>query len=720
MINKNNPFIIKSEPCKTLEECLNSMSPDQLEYMISQNFKIENFLEVGESKTEQVRNLKKVILKKIKYAFLYKPPVFRAFLVTIMLGKDPDEYLNDLKVEMDKNGFGKDQFEYLEDEIIDFLFRNGFVYSFLPKKSGKLTHVVPVEIIQAFAKSAEKLLIDESKDETGKYYDFAQYANLLSSLYGVCPVEQFLEIYNRDFKQNKVTDKKLAVKYLKEAADLSGDFVYSDNAIEVFSVHALKIRNLIEKGRADFKPYIPSKKELSEKYSNIDYNDDNEAKNALFDFFDKKNIPNVNTEFAVFQIINNLQISLDVKEIMNIVNNLEINFRSTDEANQFLNIVTDINNTMHHWTRWGHIPQELTDKVYGKNQKKSVLSEAAIEKEELARENRLRIDLPEDCKIPTEKELKETKAALDDYWDSGEEPEWFSIGDAQLRRISSFIGKFKSKFADIEEENFNRFVEQWIASIWHKSANRGNGFGDTKWDYHAFTVGQKLKENLFACMDSNGKPFVVYSPSVQMNYEENSFTCLCVLIDVGGFFMTYGPVMSWKGLVLEDFEYLAQKTAGQMYESQGLSAVIQFNPVPFWISTNLGNIPPIGHKGKEVLYCELECAFKNNKIPDFQNDSICNCKWKKEETQNGKLIRWIDNKDDYLSSTTVYYDSKTQKVLISSYNKDLFDKLLEQVKNALIIKKKPSICSMVMLTEASSLFKEKKLLEQFESKFLLR
>ena len=109
--------------------------------------------------------------------------------------------------------------------------------------------------------------------------------------------------------------------------------------------------------------------------------------------------------------------------------------------------------------------------------------------------------------------------------------------------------------------------------------------------------------------------------------------------------------------------------------------------------------------------------FKNNKVPDFQNESFCNCKWKQEEALNGKLIRWIDNKDDYLSSTTVYYDSKTQKVLISSYNKDLFDKLLERLKDFLITKKKPSVCSMVMLTEASTLFKEKRLLEQFESKF---
>lgn len=717
MINKNNPYIIKNEPGKTLEECLNSMSQDQLDFMFSQNLKIEDYTEVTKGKAEKISNLKKIILKKIKYAFLYKPPVFQAFLVTIMMGKNPDEYLNDLKLEMDRNGFGKDQFEYLEDEVVSFLFRNGFVYSFLPKKSGTVTHVVPVEICRAVAKNAEKTFLDESADETGKYYDFAQYANLLSSLYGVCPVEQFLEIYNRDFKQNKITDKKLAVKCLKEVADLSGDFVYSNNAIETFAVHALKTRNLIEKERSDFNPYLPSKKELSEKYVCTGYNDDNDAIDELFNFLTKKNVSGEKAELTIFQIVNNLQTSLDLKEIMNIVNDMEISFRSIDESNQFLNIVTDINNTLHLWIRWGHTPQELSEKTNSKNQKQSVLLEDAIIKENLLRENRPQVDLPADCKIPTEKEIKNTKAALDDYWNSGEEPEWYTIGDAQLRRISSFIGKFKSKFSEIEEENFNRFVEQWIASIWHKSANRGNVFGDTKWDFHAFTVGQKLKENLFACMDSNGKPFVVYSPSVQMNYEENSFTCLCVLIDVGGFFMTYGPVMSWKGLVLEDFEYLAQKTAGQMYDAQGLNAVIQFNPVPFWISTTMANIPPIGHKGKEVLYCELECAFKNNKLPDFQDGSLCNCKWEKEEAQNGKLIRWVNNKEDFLSSTTVYYDSKTQKVLISSYNKDLFERLLEQLKDSLITRKKPSFCSMAMLAESSKLFKEKRLVEQFESKF---
>jgi len=46
--------------------------------------------------------------------------------------------------------------------------------------------------------------------------------------------------------------------------------------------------------------------------------------------------------------------------------------------------------------------------------------------------------------------------------------------------------------------------------------------------------------------------------------------------------MTYGPLLDWMGLFPGDLGYFASKVARQLYGKEGFSAVVHFNPVPFW------------------------------------------------------------------------------------------------------------------------------------------
>ena len=109
------------------------------------------------------------------------------------------------------------------------------------------------------------------------------------------------------------------------------------------------------------------------------------------------------------------------------------------------------------------------------------------------------------------------------------------------------------------EDAMPKLLDQWLASLWHKSANRGGRFGDVQWNYHVFEPVEQIGENLFSCIDSDGSIFVVYSPSVGTQFEE-VITCMSVLIDAGGWFLTYGPVLGWNMRENIRAGYITKKT----------------------------------------------------------------------------------------------------------------------------------------------------------------
>ena len=269
--------------------------------------------------------------------------------------------------------------------------------------------------------------------------------------------------------------------------------------------------------------------------------------------------------------------------------------------------------------------------------------------------------------------------------------------------------KYKKHLAEIADENFTKLFDQLFASIWHKNANREEPFGNKHWDFHAFSIYQEIGENLFTCIDSDGKLFVLYSGSAKIHYDAESFTCCSILVDMGGWFLCYGPVFSWKEIFPEDLLYLASRTASQLYEQQGFSAVVQFNPIPIWASVGISEMPPLLHKNKEIINCFQECRFKDDIIPDLPKSFHLEKK--------GNLSRWITNAQDYLSSYGLYYDEKSKVVFVYAHNKEDFYIIQKQLSKYIIPKKDPEFVSMAMLSFSMELFKKNPLIIDFEQKF---
>ena len=157
---------------------------------------------------------------------------------------------------------------------------------------------------------------------------------------------------------------------------------------------------------------------------------------------------------------------------------------------------------------------------------------------------------------------------------------------------------------------------------------------------------------------------------------------MSVLIDMGGWYLLYGPVVFWRGLSPFDFIALAKQVAPQMYKEQGLNAVIQFNPCPFWALTYLANKPPYIDGDTVLVECSLECAFIDNVIPQLSKS------WSMESV--GNYTRWTYDKKNYVNSRRIYYNHKTHEVLLSAHCVKTFDKLLRNVRKYLDFDEKHS------------------------------
>lgn len=521
--------------------------------------------------------------------------------------------------------------------------------------------------------------------------NISEYARVLSALYGVCTIEIFIKIFNRDFPDCTISNAEEAVHLLKDVSLQSNEFHFRNNMIITNSIEQdARIPQIIA-SREKFKPYIPLKFEIAHKKSLILYDEDNQKFIALERYFTKGGETETSAKEKARKVLVCIQNEEHIQNaLMRATAEKIIQFDTIDTANDFLKVFQELNNTSHLWINWGNIPDFLFD-AREKVAAESVLSEKEIERSDKAR-NSTHIKLPGTIKVPTEKKCSSQRTFFDEYCNGNgtREPEWFSIGNANMKRITSSLRKIVSRYEQLAEF-VPQLSDQWIANIWHKNANREGFWGSQTWDYHAFKPVEKIGKDLYTCIDSAGSYIVVNSPSVGKNFNDDTMTCLAVLVDAGGWYMTYGPVLGWLGITPPDILVLAENTASQMYKTQGLSAVIRFNPCTFWESLSLSQIPPVVHHGYFLVNCSAKGKFTENKIPAFSNKWIC-------ESQ-GIYTRWIYNKSEYLNSRAIYYNTKTGDVFLFSHNRDAFEKLLKQISGDItLVEDSITFVSMAMST----------------------
>lgn len=710
-----NIFAIKTAPCKTLLECLNSYSKDQLEILINK-LNLDGQIKKSATKKDKAIIIKDTILERLDYLFDYLDS--DTFLITAIFANEDDDFKNSALTDfMEAFGEGAEE-ESMRCSMLAI--ENGLIFLFAKDEDNPVS-VVPDEIRE---RVFDLLALTKAKKyKPGSLNDFMQYCEVLSGLYGLCPSELFMQIYKRDYPDCKISKKNLNL-FFERAALVSGNFCFEDNMLKSIFVETNFEEYIIE-DREKFKPYIPTEDEIFEHYGFVDYDEENEAFQNIVRFFEKETGDDVNGKYIAFEIIPLMKVNYSVQEVIEYIHE-KYGIISTEKSmKKFLSIYQELDSTCHIWSTWGHTPSSLFS--LNGEKKEAAYADDFLEKRKKQKENLPHIELPENCVVPTDDEIKKIKDEFDKYWENnGNEPAWHKNGDRVLSRIMKDVKANVNLFSKFPENSMEQMFDQWLASVYHENANCSNKFGNQKWKYYALKITEKLRDGLYTCLLHDGTPIVVASPGFDMHFKDDFFCCLTVLVDMGGWYLTYGPHLVWKGLEVRDLEVLAKFVASQTYNLKGLNGVVQFNPVPFWCAQQVSNIPPVAHNGVPVVQCYAETRFLNDVVPDFkevfaasssESDILKNWEHEVSGKNPSKLERWICNKEDYLGSCALYHDKKNGTVLLFSSNEDLFDRAFAKLGQYFDQKHCEPIKFSMPLVSVIKNSKYEKMIIKFESGF---
>lgn len=669
-----HPLIIKKECAHSLFDCLNALSKKQLLIIADQIMPV-SFNTQQHTKTVLVPALQAEIQKQVLYAFKYFYPFVSAFFVGFVFKDRLSDILKNFK-ELEQVRISRDELEIIAAQI---LMESGMCFAFLPKGKRTVRYVIPDELHTVAAQMAGTLSSEETQPIARN--DFLLYGNVLTSLYGICPVDLFMDIYNRD-TIHPITDKQAFLWCMEEAASVSGTYFFIDDSIVsnyFFHPNYDNQKEVLSACREEFEPYIPTEEEILKKFFLLSYDADLEAYRQCVDWLaqymaDKDAVVNLIENICVF-----IKGDFPLKDQFDLLNPYrdELAAAPLDELKRFTTMLLDLNNSSHRWTLWGHTSDELFEDESAGASATGDDADASDNKEQKSCTIQ-HIALPEDCRIPSAEEYETQRALFDDYCNHGHNLPWHRDAETHIRRIAPSYKKIAHIFDKMPDDPPEELFDQWLASIWHKKANRSGTFGNQQWNYAVFTPLEKLGDNIYSCEGHDGKIFVAYSPAIERFFGVYP-TFMSVPVDMGGWYILYGPVIFWKGLFTFDFTALAKKVAPQMYKDQGLNAVIQFNPCPFWATSYLAHVPPVAHGNIPAIEYSLECTFKNNTIPEFPKS------WTREDA--GNYTRWLYNKNNYLNSRRIYYNHKTHEVFLSAHNNDAFNKLLKNVSKYIDISK---------------------------------
>lgn len=284
--------------------------------------------------------------------------------------------------------------------------------------------------------------------------------------------------------------------------------------------------------------------------------------------------------------------------------------------------------------------------------------------------------------MPQTQWFMDTKALLGVYW---KDTPWQREGDRVTLRLGEGLRTYAKYFRELQSNLVPMTMDQYLAALWHgekpsidrdfpldldvESREARLRFGQKPWRYRVFEVAEDLGENRFRCVDEEGGGFPLFSPGIEKCREEGSRVFLSLLLEVGeGWWMSYGPLFAWRGLLTGDLSFFAAHVARQRFAAEGIDGVIRFDPLPFWALWYYANQPLVVHRNEALASCwlrgRLEADFGAG-LPSI---------WKRQDV--GKRSRWIQGRD-YFMQKAIYVNRQTDAALLYAHSpKDLL-KLVE-------------------------------------------
>ncbi len=660
-------FIINKKAKHTLSECLSFYSKDILKLLAATKNASENSDILTLKKTEIIAELENYIPEKFLYAFRFWD--INVFKVFHLLYSDDDKFNEAIRKNL-KETVGEEFIEEMQQDAMKLLFTSGFIFAFKTPSSKEVEIVIPDEIYDLIPKLYDSININGKKMIPGNLDMFPEYAKTLASLYGVCTPEVFMEIFNRDFPETKIKDTEECIILMKQCVSSIMPCRFFQGKLIDMSITEDFMIEAVEFRRNSLKPHIPSKKELALHQDLDDYDEENRYIEAFAELL--CNLFN-DDEYGYTFLFDNLKLikigTSPEAFLAPLIDNLGNHIDSKTQKALF-DAYEKIRKNCHMWDKWGNTDTNAEkNRLDEKPEKKILYSDRWLEDLKKQREEKSRVKLTEDCQIPSDAEIASLMKTFDDYWGGGDrEPVWYK-NEYSNSSIRKMYKKLYKKYS-LEMESFGTklnalLLDQLISSVYHE--NHGDGeFGRQKWRYSAFEPVKKIRKNVFLCLRTDGTPFFLYSPMIDKLFDEGISACISIVIDMNGWYCTYGPILTWLAFRPTDFEILAERLMPGTYREKGLSAVIQSNPFPFWLAYKDREILPAYEDETHLLACEARGRFKNGKIPAVLNE------WEHQEF--GKYERWEILDVSQFKGVTLYHDKNSDTILLVSFSEESFDR----------------------------------------------
>jgi hypothetical protein len=213
-----------------------------------------------------------------------------------------------------------------------------------------------------------------------------EYTIALTNLYGLVHKDKVKEIYNSQ-NDNQVSSRDMEKLLINPPRELGNAFIYPHK--DCF-VHEAVLENeeferlLRKKGNKPY--YIPKKNELL-KYVNGNYFEETKAQKNLLKYV-KKNFFKGEEEKAEWlcEDIQDLNmLGLPMQSIFDTFNEFNINFKDIDQANEVIQLVTELSNNTRIWENNGYTPHEIFETYEKPNLKPLPEKAIEIKKEKVGR-----------------------------------------------------------------------------------------------------------------------------------------------------------------------------------------------------------------------------------------------------------------------------------------------------------------------------------------------
>ena len=639
-------LIIYGNHHKTLLACLKSEDKVNIEtYCSYTNIKYEDY-----SKGELISLCKEKIFKRIKNIFDFTPLSDSFLILSFLLEEeDKDNLLKKVYGSKDE----KDIFNMLSTAL-NWALSEKFIFCFEDDYNNR-QFIIPDEVEQALLNAVKK------NKEFGIYEDFFNYATTLSSFYGVLDAKLLMEIYNRDFPENKIESENAVLNLAKKAelfssCNIEGFFIHDDTVV-YYNLDPADAKDIIKK-RISYSPYIPSRQEIEKYYGYNVYDVQTPEFSELRDYVNKKSGSRFTTFFPI-EIIKEIKLGKNI-DFPKEIELFSIEITSAKDYAQLISLYAKLVSVCHIWVKYGNLSNTQPDNTEEINQNDLFLP-------------RINVDLPDTCVIPTEETAQKRFDEYLDYIQVIEEecenaPKWVDTFLSTRSRIKKETQKVAS-IQGIDDDDFlDSTVFQLLVTMKSSLKNKADSSFNSNWDFDVFDIGQKLDENLFACKKLDGSPFVLFSKAIEKLYDKNITCAVTVLTDLGGFFVPYRIVIPISSVRAKDVENLMKFSAPQIYASKGFTGVMQFNPIPVWaLSTSLNKTPSI-HKGKLLMKCVADTRFVDSKVfEEFLTD------WKHEENKKIDCYRLQSKTKDEKDDVFIYIEKSSSRTILFAHKEDLFE-----------------------------------------------